>query len=80
MAGAFTGGMGDYVALFEPVASTLKERAGYLVASIGRDSGEIPYRILREKSYIRKNPKSCRNSPMPYTRDRYGWIHPGRSG
>ncbi|HEY8350007.1 MAG TPA: ABC transporter substrate-binding protein, partial [Clostridia bacterium] len=58
MAGAFTGGMGDYVALFEPVASTLeREGRGYIVASIGRDSGEIPYTAYyAKKSYIEKNP------------------------
>lgn len=59
MAGAFTGGMGDYVALFEPVASTLeREGRGYIVASIGRDSGEIPYTAYyAKKSYIEKNPE-----------------------
>lgn len=58
MAGAFTGGLGDYVALFEPVASTLeREGRGYIVASIGRDSGEIPYTAYyAKKSYIKKNP------------------------
>jgi len=60
MAGAFTGGMGDYVALFEPVASTLEgEGRGYIVASIGRDSGEIPYTAYyAKKSYIEKNPET----------------------
>ncbi len=58
MAGAFTGGMGDYVALFEPVASTLeREGKGYIVASIGQDSGEIPYTAYyAKKSYMEKNP------------------------
>lgn len=58
MAGAFTGGNGDYVALFEPVASTLeREGKGYIVASIGKDSGEIPYTAYyAKKSYIKKNP------------------------
>ena len=44
MAGAFTGGEGDYVALFEPTASEV-ERAGqgYILCSIGEESGEIPY-------------------------------------
>lgn len=44
MAGAFTGGEGDYVALFEPSATAIeKEGQGYIVASIGEESGEIPY-------------------------------------
>ena len=57
MAGAFTGGQGDYVTLFEPVASTLeKEGKGYIVASIGEESGEIPYTAYyASKSYIEKN-------------------------
>ncbi len=58
MAGAFTGGIGDYVTLFEPVASTLeREGKGYIVASVGKDSGEIPYTAYyAKKSYIKKNP------------------------
>jgi NitT/TauT family transport system substrate-binding protein len=57
MAGAFTGGKGDYVALFEPTASIVeKEGKGYVVASIGKDSGEIPYTAYyAKKSYIEKN-------------------------
>ena len=44
MAGAFTGGQGDYVTLFEPTATEV-ERAGhgYVLCSIGEASGEIPY-------------------------------------
>ncbi|MGI5998925.1 MAG: ABC transporter substrate-binding protein [Lutispora sp.] len=56
-AGAFKGGMGDYVALFEPTASMLeKENAGSIVASIGEDSGLIAYTAyFAKKSYIEKN-------------------------
>lgn len=59
MAGAFTGGMGDYVALFEPTASMLeKEGKGYVLASIGEDSGEIPYTAyFANSSYITENPE-----------------------
>ena len=58
MAGAFTGGNGDYVALFEPTASMLeKEGRGYIVASIGEESGEIPYTAyFASKDFIEKNP------------------------
>ena len=44
MAGAFTGGNGDYVALFEPTATEVEQAGkGYILTSIGQESGEIPY-------------------------------------
>ncbi len=57
MAGAFTGGTGDYVALFEPVGSALElEESGYIVASIGASAGNIPYTAYAaNKSFIEKN-------------------------
>ena len=57
MAGAFTGGNDDYVTLFEPVATNLEmEGVGYVVASVGEDSGEIPYTVFSaRKSYLESN-------------------------
>ena len=44
MAGAFTGGNGDYVTLFEPTATEVEANGqGYILTSIGAESGEIPY-------------------------------------
>ena len=44
MAGAFTGGNGDYVALFEPTATEVELAGhGYVLCSIGEQSGAIPY-------------------------------------
>lgn len=59
MAGAFVGGEGDYVTLFEPVAATLeREGKGYVVASIGEEGGYIPYTCYSAtKEYIEKNPE-----------------------
>lgn len=59
LAGAFAGGEGDYVSLFEPVASELeKEGKGYVVASIGEEGGYIPYTCYSaERSYIEENPE-----------------------
>lgn len=59
MAGAFVGGEGDYVTLFEPVAATLeKEGKGYVVASIGKEGGYIPYTCYSAtKEYIEQNPE-----------------------
>lgn len=53
-AGAFKSGTGDYVTLFEPTASLLEqEGAGKIVASIGEDSGLIPYTAyFATKSYV----------------------------
>ncbi|MEG0395698.1 MAG: ABC transporter substrate-binding protein, partial [Oscillospiraceae bacterium] len=54
MAGAFAGGTGDYVTLFEPTASSMeKEGKGYIVASVGEAAGEMPYTAyFAKKSYI----------------------------
>ena len=44
MAGAFTGGSGDYVALFEPTATEVELAGqGYVLCSIGEASGSVPY-------------------------------------
>ena len=44
MAGAFTGGTGDYTTLFEPTATEVEQAGkGYVLCSIGQESGEIPY-------------------------------------
>lgn len=58
-AGAFKSGTGDYVALFEPTASILeKEKAGKIVASIGEESGLIPYTAyFTTKSYMKEKPE-----------------------
>ena len=43
MAGAFTGGNGDFVTLFEPTATEVAQAGkGYILASVGQESGEIP--------------------------------------
>lgn len=60
LSGSFIGGMGDYVNLFEPTATKLeKENFGYVVASIGKYSGEMPYTTYyARKSYIENNKES----------------------
>lgn len=57
MAGAFTGGTADYVTLFEPTATMTEDAGkGYIVASVGEASGEIPYTAyFATKSYIEEN-------------------------
>ncbi len=62
MTGAFTGGTGDYVTAFEPTASSLKQEGkGYILASVGKESGEIPYTAyFATKSFIEKNPETIK--------------------
>ena len=59
MSGAFIGGVGDFVTLFEPTASKLEnEGYGYVVASLGSLGGVVPYTAYNAKtSYINNNPE-----------------------
>lgn len=63
MAGAFSAGNADYVTLFEPTASQVESAGkGYVVASIGEASGEIPYTAyFAKKSYIKNNEQMIQN-------------------
>lgn len=46
MGGAFEGGTGDYVTLFEPTATEFQNAGkGYIVANVGLASGEVPYTV-----------------------------------
>ena len=57
-AAAFSEGQGDFTVEFEPGATTLEsEGKGYVVASLGEDSGYVPYTTFSAKrSYIDENP------------------------
>ena len=59
MGGAFIGGEGDYVSLFEPTALEIEKNGyGYVVASLGELGGSVPYTTFNaRKSYIEKNPE-----------------------
>lgn len=58
MQGAFIGGTGDFVSLFEPNATLVeKEGYGYVVASLGELGGVVPYTAYNARiSYIEENP------------------------
>lgn len=58
-AAAFSGGQGDFTVEFEPGATTLeREGVGYVVASLGVDSGYVPYTAYSAKqSFIEENPE-----------------------
>ncbi len=59
MEGAFIGGTGDFVTLFEPNALSVEKAGfGYVVAYVGELGGEVPYTAYNaRKSYIDNNPK-----------------------
>ena len=57
-AAAFTSNDADYTVEFEPFATGLeKEGSGHVIASLGVDSGYVPYTAYSaKKSYLEKNP------------------------
>ena len=57
MGPSFDGGTGDYTTLFEPTASEYQAAGkGYIVASVGEESGEVPYTAFTAlSSYINSN-------------------------
>lgn len=59
MSGAFIGGQGDFVTLFEPNALQVERQGfGYVVASIGELGGVVPYTSYSARiSYIDNNPE-----------------------
>lgn len=52
--GAFVGGTGEYTVEFEPSATLIEQQgAGYVVASVGTESGYVPYTAYSvTKSYL----------------------------
>lgn len=56
-AGAFVGGTGDYTVEFEPSATQIEEEgAGYVVASVGTESGYVPYTAYSTtKTFLKEN-------------------------
>lgn len=56
-AAAFSEGQGDYTVEFEPGATTLEtQNKGYVVASLGTDSGYVPYTAFcAKKSYLEEH-------------------------
>lgn len=63
LSGSFIGGMGDYVDLFEPTAtSVVKNSNACIVESIGKLSGEMPYTAFyARKSFLNKNKDTLTN-------------------
>lgn len=63
LSGSFIGGIGDYVDLFEPTAtSVVKNSNACIVESIGKLSGEMPYTAFyARKSFLNKNKETLTN-------------------
>ena len=63
MSGAFIGGQGDFVTLFEPTALELEKNGyGYVVASVGELGGVVPYTSYSARiSYINNNKEIIAN-------------------
>ncbi|MBQ6324399.1 MAG: ABC transporter substrate-binding protein [Bacilli bacterium] len=63
MSGAFIGGEGDFVTLFEPTASMVEKQGyGYVVASVGELGGVVPYTSFSARnSFIKNNDKLINN-------------------
>ncbi len=57
LSGTFLSGVGDYVNLFEPLATKLQNNEeGYILTSVGQISGAMPYTAFyAKKSYIETN-------------------------
>ena len=77
MSGAFIGGTGDFVNLFEPNALQLEQEGyGYVVASLGELGGVVPYTAYHaKKSYIEENEEVIQgfsnaiNKALKYTKE-----------
>ena len=62
-AAAFSGGDADFTVEFKPHATALENKGdGYVVASLGEDSGYVPYTAFcAKKSYMEANPETIQS-------------------
>ena len=72
-AAAFTGdASAAFTVEFEPSATALEKKgAGYVVASLGVDSGYVPYTSYSAKTSFLKIPRSSKALQPPFRRE---WI------
>lgn len=70
MTAAFESGVADYCTMFEPGASEYQAQGkGYIVASVGQESGEVPYTcFMAKQSYIDSNPEKIEGFLRAVTR------------
>lgn len=75
-AGAFEGGLGDYVAQFDPALTQLERNGtGTIVASLGAEAGEIAYTVYHaRRSYLQRNPDIIERFTRAIYRGQQ-WVH-----
>src|SRR5690606_31270376 len=58
--GAFASGLGDYIAQFDPTLTSLERQGvGKVVASLGREAGEIAYTVYHaRRSFLEARPET----------------------
>jgi len=63
MASAYESGQGDYTTLFEPTASDMVDNdLGQIVASIGAETGEVPYTaFMATSSFLSEKPDTIKS-------------------
>ncbi|MBG9787216.1 MULTISPECIES: ABC transporter substrate-binding protein [Brevibacillus] len=73
---AFASGTGDFVQLFEPTASQFEQEGiGYIVASFGKESGNVPYTsYMTKQSYILKNKTNIQRFTNAIYKGQQ-WVH-----
>ncbi|MCZ0704238.1 NitT/TauT family transport system substrate-binding protein [Natronobacillus azotifigens] len=61
IASSFVSGTGDFVQLFEPIASQfVEDGVGHIVASFGEQSGNVPYTVyMASDSYLNENEETA---------------------
>ena len=82
-AAAFAEGQADFTVEFEPGATSLEQEGkGYVVASLGTDSGYVPYTAFSAKqSYLDENPDVIQGftNALQKGMDYRAGPHPGRN-
>lgn len=75
-AGAFEGGLGDYVAQFDPALTQLQRNGtGTIVVSLGAEAGDITYTVYHAKqSYIERHPDVIERFTRAIYRGQQ-WVH-----
>ena len=72
-AAAFSGGQGEFTVEFEPHATALEQKGdGYVVASLGEESGYVPYTAFSAKKKLSGSASGYRAGLCKCTAARYG--------